>query len=51
MRVVDYLARKRQRYRQNVIDTSRLTALLRETVIKEPYQPSTRRKTESSDAG
>ena len=48
MRVVEYLSRKRQRRRQNVINTERLSTLLRETIVKEPYQPSTRRRTESS---
>jgi hypothetical protein len=47
MRIVKYMARKRQRDRQNVISTARLAALLRDTVVRPPYDPSTRRSTEA----
>jgi len=51
MRVVTYLARKRQRDRQNVIATARLSTLLRDTVIRPLYKPSAHRSTTLADNG
>lgn len=45
VRVTVYLARKRQRDRQNVINTARLSTLLRDNVIRPDYSPANRRKT------